>query len=390
MLKPLHIMEGHTPFFRPTYATIDLSALAENYLTLKRMLPKDVEILAMVKADAYGHGAVPVARKLVECGAVALGVATVEEGMELRNAGIKKQIIVMGGLMGMGSPASGMMVGADLTPVVHSAEVIDFLEAVAASAKKRMAVHIKIDTGMSRLGARPEALPRILERLSQCKWIYVEGVMTHLASASEKDFTDKQTKIFLVSKEIIEAKLGSIELWHIANSAAILRGEPIVIPGSKKCWVRPGIALYGATNGVALPKGVILKPVMGLESKIALLKHIPAGAAVSYGCTFTAKRPSYIAIVPIGYADGYPLALSGKAEVIIGGKRCPVVGRVTMDMIMVDVTDLAKVSVGDSVILMGAEDSESVGVEELAKKCDTIAYEIFCGISKRMPRIYKE
>lgn len=383
-------MESHTPFFRPTCATIDLGALAWNYRTLKKNLPDDASILAMVKADAYGHGAVPVARKLVECGAVALGVATVEEGMELRNAGIREQIIVMGGLMGMGSPASGMMVGAGLTPVVHSAEVIDFLEAVAASAKKRMAVHLKVDTGMSRLGARPEALPRLLDRLSQCKWIYVEGVMTHLANAADRKFSSQQTKVFVESKGLIESKLGPVDLWHIANSTAILRGEPVVIPGSKRCWVRPGIALYGATNGVALPKGVALKPVMALESGVALLKHIPEGTPVSYGCTFVAKRPSYIAIVPIGYADGYHLALSGKAEVLIGGVRCPVVGRVTMDMIMADVTDLKKVSVGDSVVLMGHQGNEYVGVEELAKKCDTISYEIFCGISKRMPRIYKE
>ncbi len=385
-------MQGHvpTPFFRPTCATIDLSALAQNYRTLKDILPKDAQILTMVKADAYGHGAVPVARKLVECGAVALGVATVEEGLELRNAGIKKKIIVMGGLMGMGSPASGMMVGADLTPVVHSAEVIDFLEAVAASAKKRMAVHLKVDTGMSRLGARPEALPKLLERLSQCKWLFVEGVMTHLANAADHDFSSRQAKTLVESKGQIEAKLGPIDLWHIANSTAMLRGEPVAVPGSKTCWARPGIALYGATNGFALPKGVALKPVMGLESKIALLKHIPAGTPVSYGCTFVAKRPTYLAIVPIGYADGYPLALSGKAEVIVLGKRAPVVGRVTMDMIMVDVTDIPNVSVGDMVTLMGHQGNEFVGVEELAKKSDTIAYEIFCGISKRMPRIYKE
>ncbi len=344
----------------------------------------------MVKADGYGHGAVPVSKKLVECGAVALGVATIEEGLELRNAGIKKQIVVMGGLMGMGSPASGMMVGADLTPVVHSAEVIDALETVAQAAKKKLAVHLKVDTGMSRLGARPEALPKILERLSQCKWIYVEGVMTHLANAAEHDFTSVQTRLFIESKKLIEEKLGPIDLWHIANSAAILKGESIVIPGAKKAWVRPGIALYGGTNGVLPPKGVSLKAVMGLESRIALLKHIPEGTPVSYGCTFVAKKPSYIAIVPIGYADGYPLALSNNAEVIIGGRRVPVVGRVTMDMIMVDVTDLPKVSVGDEVILMGGQGSQVVGVDELAKKCETIAYEIFCGISKRMPRIYKE
>jgi len=384
-------MDGHipTPFFRPTRATIDLNALAENFRTIKGLLPNDVEILAMVKADAYGHGAVPVARKLVDCGVVALGVATVEEGLELRNSGIDQKILVMGGLMGMGSPASGMMVGADLTPVVHSAEVIDFLEAVAASAKKKMAIHIKVDTGMSRLGARPQALPKLLERLSKCQWVYVEGVMTHLANAAEKEFTSRQTEIFIESKRLIEEVLGPIDIWHIANSAAIIRGEPVVIKGAKRCWVRPGIAFYGATNGVALPKSITFKPVMGLESRIALLKHVPAGTFISYGCTFETKRPSYLAIVPIGYADGYPLSLSGKADVLVRGRRIPVVGRVTMDMIVVDVTDVEKVSIGDEVILLGSQATESIGIEELAHKAETISYEIFCGISKRIPRIYK-
>jgi len=385
-------MDGHipTPFFRPTRATIDLAALADNYRTLKRLLPAGVEILAMVKADGYGHGAAPISRTLVDCGACALGVATVEEGLELRNSGITAPILVIGGLMGMGSPASGMMVGADLTPVVHSAEVVDFLEAVCASARNKMAIHIKVDTGMSRLGARPEALPKLLERLSQCKWIYVEGVMTHFANASDTIFTSQQMEIFLESKKHIEEVLGSIDLWHVANSAAILKGEPITIEGAKRCWVRPGIALYGATNGAKLPEGISLKPVMGLESKVALLKHVPAGTCVSYGCTFTAKQASYLAIVPIGYADGYPLSLSGKAEVLIGGRRVPVVGRITMDMIIVDVTGLSKVSVGDDVVLLGSQGNETIGIEELAHHAGTISYEIFCRISKRIPRIYKE
>lgn len=378
-----------TPFFRPTCATIDLAALAHNYNVIKNHLPEDVSILAMVKADAYGHGAVPVSKKLVECGVCALGVATVEEGLELRNSSIKAPILVMGGLMGMGSPASGMMVGANLTPVIHSANVIEFLESVAASAKKKMAIHLKVDTGMTRLGVRPEVLPSLLKRLAQCKWLYVEGVMTHLANIVDDKYTSQQNKLFLESKKQIEDVLGPIEIWHMANSIASLKSEPVKVPQAKKCWARPGIALYGTTNNVSLPD-VNLKLVMGLMSKVALLKNVPAETAVSYACEFVTKRRSRLAVVPIGYADGYRFALTGKAQVLVRGKRVPVVGRVTMDMIVIDVTDVPEVVVGDDVVLMGKQGRDAITVEEIANWVGTITYEIFCGISERIPRIYKE
>jgi alanine racemase len=385
-------MDGHIPasFFRPTCATIDLGALEHNFKTLKGLVEDKVGILAMVKADAYGHGALNVSRKLVDCGAAALGVATVEEGLELRSAGIKVPVLVMGGLMGMGSPASGMMVGANLTPVIHSANVIDFLEAVAQAAQKRLAVHLKIDTGMGRLGVRPESLPNLLKRLSSCKWVYVEGVMTHLANATDEKFTSGQKELFLSCKKEIEQAIGPVEIWHMANSIATIKGEPVVIPEAVKCWARPGIALYGTTNGVTLPDGIYLKPVMSLTSKIALLKHVPENTPISYACTYVTRRPSRIGVVPIGYADGYRFALTGKAQVLAGGKRVPVIGRVTMDMIVIDVTDIPNAAVGDEVVLMGCQGGERITVDEIAGWAGTIPYEIFCGISARMPRIYKE
>lgn len=374
--------------FRPTWATVDLAALAHNYHVLKSRVAPRCSIMAMVKADAYGHGAVQVSRKLEKCGVRALGVATVEEGLELRAAGVKSQIIVMGGLMGMGSPASKVMVEAELTPVINSSYILDSLEEDAKAAGRTIDVHLKIDTGMSRLGVRPEALSSLIEKIKKCPHLSVEGVMTHLAEADHEDVSRRQMELFLSSREKIEQALGKIRVWHIANSTAVLRGEPVDVPGAAEVWVRPGLALYGECNGSGFG-GQTLKPVMGLMSKAVMLKRVPEGARVSYGGTFTTKRPSRLAIVPIGYADGYPWALSNKASVLIRGHRAPVVGRVTMDMIVVDITDVEGVSVGDEVVLLGSQDSERITLHEISEWAGTITYEILCGISKRMPRIYR-
>lgn len=375
------------PLFRPTWASVDLSALAHNYHVIKKGLPKKIGIMAMVKADAYGHGAVPVSKTLEGAGVRALGVATVEEGIELREAGIKAPIIVMGGLMGAGPSASQKMIEADLTPVIHSKGVLDAIEADARRARKKAGVHLKIDTGMGRLGARPEALPSILSQIKKCPHLFVEGVMTHLAEGDNEDASSAQMELFLESRKKIEAELGEIKVWHIANSSALFRGEPVDIPSSKEVWVRPGLALYGDFSGRKFAGGV-LKPVMSLLSRAVLLKNVPSGSKISYGGTFTTIRTTRIAIIPIGYADGYPWSASGKAKVLIRGMKVPVLGRVTMDMIVADVTDIASVSVGDEVVLMGAQGSEAISLEDIASWAGTITYEILCGISKRMPRVY--
>lgn len=366
---------------------MDLGALAHNYGVLTRILAGRAAVMAMVKADAYGHGAIAVSKELERCGARALGVATVEEGMELREAGVKLPVLVMGGLLGVGSPASSAMVEASLTPVIHSTGVLDSLEAEAKRAGRRVAVHIKVDTGMSRLGARPEALGPLLDHVGRCKGLCVEGVMTHLAQADNESESAEQMRIFMQAKKLIEAAIGRVPIWHVANSGALLRGAPIEVQGAVECWARPGLALYGEPNGFGLD-GVDLRPVMGLESKVVLLKTIPEGARISYGGTFVTRRPTRIAIVPIGYADGYPWKASGKAFVLVGGRRCPVVGRVTMDMIVVDVTDANGVAVNDEVVLLGGQGAERIGLAEIAGWAGTITYEILCGISKRMPRVY--
>lgn len=373
------------PLFRPTWAVINLDALEKNYSLIKKRLSDGVKIMAMVKADAYGHGAVPVSKTLEKLGVRALGVATVEEGIELRSAGIGTQILVMGGLMGVGLEASKKMVEAGLTPAIHSTGVLDMLNASAGIAGKRIGVHLKIDTGMGRLGCQPEILPKILERIRNCQNLFIEGVMTHLAQADEEIPSLKQMEIFMSCRRAIENE--EIPIWHIANSIAIFNGKPIVIPKAKECWVRPGIALYGSLCGGF--ETTELNPVMGLISRVVLIKHVPEGAKISYGGTFTTKRPSRIAVVPIGYADGYPWRTSGRASVIIRGKRVNVLGCVTMDMVVIDVTDVGDAMVGDEVVLLGRQGGEMIGVDELAGWAGTIPYEILCGISKRMPRVYE-
>jgi len=381
-------MFDNTLLFRPTYAFVDLSAIAHNFNVLQSMVPYKVGLLGMVKADAYGHGAIEVSKVLLKCGACALGVATVEEGIELRGSKIDAPILVMGGLVGMGGSAADEMVKADLTPVIHSVGVVNCLEDAAAKEKKLMPVHIKVDTGMSRLGVRPESLSSLLEALSTCKWIQVQGVMTHFANASDKEYTSYQMKLFFNAKDQIENKLGSIPIWHLGNSAAIAEGAVIGNDTSKQYWVRPGIGLYGSADGVDIPKSLDLKPAMGLYSKVALLKRVPKGTAVSYGCTFITSRNTRLAVIPIGYADGYRFIFANKACVLIRGKRASVIGRITMDMIMVDVTEVDGISVGDEVVLIGRQGKESITADEMALWADTISYEIFCGISKRIPRVY--
>jgi alanine racemase len=377
-----------TPLFRPTWATVDLSALKYNYSVIKNHLPPKIKIMAMVKADAYGHGAVAVSRELENDGVRALGVATVEEGIELRDAGISTEILVMGGLMGAGSPASEKMIESDLTPVIHSSVALESLENDAAHFGKKVGVHLKVDTGMSRLGVRPESLNHILEKIKYCKHLFVEGVMTHLAEGDNEEISSRQMKLFLESRRIIEEELGKIKIWHIANSAAALRGEPVLIPDAEEVWVRPGLVLYGSSNGFKFGEN-LLKPVMGLVSQIVLLKTVPEGSRVSYGGAFTTKRPSRLAIVPIGYADGYPWSVSGRAKVLVCGQKVPVGGRVKMELFVFVVTAVKELKVGDEVTLLGSQGNEKVELSEIAKWAGTITYEILCGISKRMPRTYK-
>ena len=362
--------------FRPTRARIDLAALRENFRTAQQCSGAGVPLIGVVKANAYGHGAVPVARVLEAAGAAALGVATPEEGIELREAGLKSSILCFGGPFAGGSDLFHRY---DLTPVLYNEEQI---RALNPSGAARIPVYLKVDTGMTRLGVLPSELPKVLKTLQAETHLSLAGVMSHLAQAdlTFEGPTAEQFQAFAEVKALLNREAPGVKTFHLANSAAILGGK--VAPGD---WARPGIMLYGSNPHPRLEQGKGLRPVMTFETEIVSLKKVPAGTAVSYGGTWVAPRESRIAVLPVGYADGYIRHLSNCGEVLIRGQRVPVVGRVCMDLTMVDVTDLPQTALRDPVLLWGP----GLPVEEPAAKAGTISYELLCAVSRRVPRIYE-
>lgn len=368
------------PFFRPTLCEIDLSALKFNYRQLKQCAGSR-EMLAVVKANAYGHGAVAISRALENEGAQIFGVATIEEGIELRRAGISSPILCFGG--SLGAHVSDLL-EYGLTPAVFNEESIQELNRQASSLNQKLAVHLKIDTGMTRLGILPSELKPIVQLLKQSSALELKGVFTHLAQADEliEKPTEDQIEKFKQVEEVIQSSSFSVPIYHVANSAALIDKKL-----DKTDLVRPGLALYGAYPNPRFEKKIPLKQVMSLKTQVISVKSVPKGTAVSYGATFITKRPSRVAVIPIGYADGYSRSFSNKGEVLIAGRRVPVIGRVCMDLTMIDVTDLPASSIGDEVVLIGKQGNELIRAEELAQKIGTIPYEIFCSISSRIPRL---
>ena len=366
--------------YRPTRVEIDLDAIRHNVGRV-RALVAPAAVLAVVKADAYGHGAVPVARAAVDAGAVALGVALVEEGVELRDAGIDAPILV---LSEPRAEAAAEVVARRLTPVVYTEPGIDALaKAVADQGADPLSVHLKVDTGMHRVGADPEAATALAQRVLDHRELRLDGVLTHFAVADEPD--DAYTRAQLDRFAAVRAELGAIDVGpvtvHAANSAAA-----IGFPDARFDLVRVGIALYGVTPAPGLGADLGLRPALALRSAVSHTKRLRAGDRVSYGLRYTLGRDATIATVPIGYADGVPrnLAATG-AEVVVRGVRCPIAGTVTMDQLMVDVGDLP-VEVGDTVTLLGRDGEATVTAEEWADRMGTIGYEIVCGIGPRVPR----
>ena len=347
-----------------------------------------MKILAAVKADAYGHGIRPVARTLVDEGVDWLGVAMVEEGLTLRRAGIDAPILLLGG------PTDGsekVAVDAGLTPVVFRSATVRALNAIAASRGRPVAVHLKIDTGMNRLGVPVQLLGDFLDLLAGLDHVYVDGVLTHLAEAeaTEAEFTQAQLSDFEAAVQEVRLR-GHRPTWvHAANSAAVMMNRH---PGDGvgANLARPGISLYGHAPDSALEGAWPLRPVLSFETAITFLKKVPAGAQLSYGRTWTATRPSKIAALPVGYGDGYFRALGNRAEVLVRGQRAPVVGRICMDVTLVDVTGVPHVREGDPVVLLGAQGKERVTAAELATILETIPYEIVCAVSPRVPRTYHD
>jgi alanine racemase len=357
---------------------VDLDAVRHNVRTLK---PPDAELMAVVKANGYGHGDVPVARAALEGGATWLGVALVEEGLTLRDAGIDAPILVLTEFP-RGSEKEALAAG--LTPTLYTVDGLASLGEAAATLGRGCPVHVKLDTGMHRVGLAPELAPRLCLRVVEAG-LDLEGVWTHFAVAEEPDdpSTPEQLGRFREALEALAAAGIRPRYRHAANSAAVLG-----FPESHLDLVRVGIALYGIVPGPALEGGADLRPAMSLRSQVTLVKRVAAGEGVSYGLRYRFERESTVATVPVGYADGYHRAASGRGEVLIGGRRYPVAGTVTMDQITVDCGD-DPVQAGDEVVLFGRQGDDEIRAEELAGWAGTIGYEVVCAVSDRVPREYR-
>jgi alanine racemase len=375
--------KASSSFGRPTFAEIDLGSLEFNYRQLQRRIPEGVKLLAVVKADAYGHGAVPIARKLEKLGVAYLGVAISDEGVELRKGGVKVPILILGGIY---KESVDQVLKYNLTPVVFKEESLEILAKATKRRQKKVRVHLKVDTGMGRLGVPLNLWPTFLKGLKQFPKIEIEGILSHFSMTDEEEsFTTHQWREFQEAAALAKEMGISYKFLHIANS-----GTLIAFPSYLGNLVRPGIMLYGAYPSLNFQDLIQLKPVMTLKTHIHFLKSVAPGTRISYGGTFITKRESLIATLPIGYADGYSRHLSNQGQVLIRGKRAPIVGKVCMDFTMVDVTEIPNVSLGDEVILMGKQGKEQITVEEIAKKINSISYEVLCLVGKRVPRIYKE
>lgn len=370
---------------RPTVAEINLDCLAFNFHSVKRFVGDDLEFMAVVKADAYGHGAIPCSARLESEGVDWFAVATVEEGVELRKARITKPILVLGGFW----PGQEIaLLNFNLTAVIFR---IDQARSIAEAAGQQgftAKVHVKIDTGMGRIGVRIDDVSAFAAELSTIENLEIEGLMTHFAAADDldsTDFTNHQITAFESAVETFLASGHRPRYIDMANSPGA-----IVHPLSRAKMVRIGGLLYGL-GGDVLPAGVPqpdLVPVMSIKSKIAQVKTLKVGEPVGYGRTWIAERDTVVATVPIGYHDGLPRALSNKGHFLINSIRAPVIGRVSMDWTTVDVTDIPNASVGDDVTIIGVSGSEVMRSEDLAAIADTISYEITCGINQRVPRRY--
>ena len=370
---------------RPTVAEIDLDAFRFNYMQIRNTVDSNTRILAVVKADGYGHGALFLSKELEELGTDLLGVAICEEAIALRKAGIKIPIIILNGIF---KGQIDETFEHKLTPVIYDLHTARCLSDRGKSLNRKIKVHVKIDTGMGRVGILPEGLRRFFASLKTLSNIEIEGVLSHLSTASgdipeDRGFASLQIKRFEDSLKEIK-KLGiSPPLMHIANSSATAD----MLPSSCNT-VRPGLMLYGAYPCPRFADMIELKPVMSLKTEIAHIKSVSSGSGISYGRTFITRTQSSIATLPIGYADGYNRLLSNCGSVLIRGKKAPVVGSVCMDMIMVDVTDVPNVKVGDEAILIGRQGDCEITADDIAEKIGTISYEVFCNVSRRVPRVY--
>lgn len=369
-----------------TWAEIDLDALKSNIQNIRKITDPKAKIMAVVKADAYGHGYLECCHTLLEGGADCFAVATVSEAKQLRRKGIDVPVLILG----ITFPEDAEeIVKNDIMTNVSSLEYAKCLSDAAKSLQKPVKIHIKVDTGMSRLGLltgnyEEETVEEILA-ISKLPFIEIDGLFSHFACADEenREYTELQFKKFTSLIDKLSKKGIEIPCKHIANSAAIM-----MYPEMHLDMVRAGVVLYGCYPSEEVDKEKLsIKPVMTLKSRITHIKEVEAGTGVSYGKTYITDRKTKVATVPVGYADGYLRCLSHKAKIEIGGQLCDVIGRICMDQCMIDVTNVNNINVGDEVILFG---NGKISADDIAKSMDTINYEVLCLVSKRIPRIYKE
>jgi len=370
---------------RPTWVEIDLDALAANFHIVKDRVGPDVKVMAVVKANAYGHGAVACARRLEAEGADWFGVALPEEGIELRNAGLVKPILCLAGFW---EGQASACLQRQLVPVVYRLDMIEAFDRAARERGVVADVHVKVDTGMGRLGVRFDQVSDFAGALKKYSNIRVDGFITHFAAADEPScgpLTKDQIVRFETAVAAFRENGFEPTYKHLANSAAIF-GQP----GAWGNMVRPGGVLYGLWRDILAPanRDVDLRPVMSLHSRITLLKWVPPGETVGYGCTFEASRKTLVATIPLGYDDGYRRALSNRGQAIIRGVYATVIGRISMDLTLIDVTSVPGVQLDDDVILVGHDANLSITAEEIARTAGTLSYEVTCGISERVPRFY--
>ena len=373
---------------RPTWAEIDLDAFARNVDAIASRLPERSRLIAVLKANAYGHGAVELAHRLSRDRVAMIAVSLLEEALELGRAGITLPLLVLGPL---NADQIALACEHDITIAITGPEVLDAIRRV----DRDVVAHLKLDTGMGRMGVVETELAGVIDAIRATPRLRIDAIYTHLANASDPDdpFTDEQLARFRTYVETLREAGFTAPLHHVANSAATVRG--LVEAGD---YVRVGIALYGGAPLDGPPErppdvgrpyvgqalSLSFEPVMRWRTAIARLKDLPPGHAIGYGTTFHTRRASRIATLPIGYADGYNRLLSNRGEVLVRGQRAPVVGRVSMDLVTIDVTDIPNAAIGDEVVLLG----DGISAEEIASKVGTISYEVFCNVSARVPRVY--
>jgi alanine racemase len=367
-----------------TWVEIDLDALIHNTREVRARTRDGLAILLVVKADAYGHGAVEVSRVAVANGVDMLGVATLQEGIELRQAGIDAPILILSPPMENETPG---IVEYDLSCTVPSLSIARSLSRASDARGRDTTVHVEIDTGMGRSGVGLDEAVPFVTAVAKLPNLSLEGVFTHFPSSDDDaPFTREQVRQFLSLVDRLEAKGVRVPLKHAANSGGVL-GVPESF-GSPLNVVRPGIMVFGLKPSDQTPGGAGLRPVMSFKSRIAQIRELPQGHPVSYGRTYTTSRPMRVAVIPVGYGHGYSWRLSNRGEVLIRGLRAPVIGRVTMDVTMVDLDAIEGASVGDEVVLFGRQGDQLIAVDEVAERIGTINYEVICGIGKRVARVY--